>query len=50
MDNVISGTLPQVIAATLTMLVCVTFRVPYGFQRAIYALLISRETFVEDTL
>jgi hypothetical protein len=40
----------MVIAATLTMLVCVTFRVPYSFQGAIYALLISRETLVEDTL
>jgi multidrug resistance protein MdtO len=34
----------MVIAATLVMIVCMTFRVPYGFQGAIYALLISRET------
>jgi multidrug resistance protein MdtO len=31
------------IAATLIMIVCMTFRVPYGFQGAIFALLISRE-------
>ncbi len=34
----------MVIAATLVMLICVTFRIPYGFQGAIYALLITRES------
>jgi multidrug resistance protein MdtO len=34
----------MVIAATLVMIICMTFRVPYGFQGAIYALLISRES------
>jgi multidrug resistance protein MdtO len=33
----------MVIAATLVMIICMTFRIPYGFQGAIYALLISRE-------
>ena len=32
------------IAATLVMIVTMTFRLPYGFQGAIYALLISRES------
>jgi multidrug resistance protein MdtO len=31
------------LAATLVMIICMTFRIPYGFQGAIYALLISRE-------
>jgi multidrug resistance protein MdtO len=35
--------LRMVIAATLTMLICMTFRVPYGFQAAIYALIVSRQ-------
>jgi len=34
----------MVIAATLVMIICMTFRVPYAFQGAIYVLLISRET------
>jgi len=34
----------MVISATLVMILCMTFRVPYAFQGAIYALLISRET------
>jgi multidrug resistance protein MdtO len=34
----------MVIAATLIMIICMTFRIPYGFQGAIYALLISRES------
>jgi multidrug resistance protein MdtO len=34
----------MVIAATLVMIICVTFRIPYGFQGAIYALLVSRES------
>jgi multidrug resistance protein MdtO len=34
----------MVIAATLVMIVCMTFRIPYAFQGAIYVLLISRET------
>jgi len=33
----------MVISATLTMLICMTFRIPYGFQGAIYALLVSRQ-------
>jgi multidrug resistance protein MdtO len=32
------------IAATLIMIVCMTFRIPYAFQGALYALLISRES------
>jgi multidrug resistance protein MdtO len=32
------------IAATLIMIVCMTFRIPYAFQGAVYALLISRES------
>ena len=32
------------IAATLVMIVCMTFRIPFAFQGAIYALLISRES------
>jgi multidrug resistance protein MdtO len=35
--------LRMVIAATLTMLICMTFRIPYGFQAAIYALIVSRQ-------
>jgi multidrug resistance protein MdtO len=31
-------------AATLIMIICMTFRIPYAFQGAVYALLISRET------
>lgn len=31
------------IAATLIMIVCVTFQIPYAFQGAIYAFLVSRE-------
>ena len=34
----------MVIAATLVMIVCMTFRIPYGFQGAIYVLFISRES------
>jgi multidrug resistance protein MdtO len=33
----------MVIAATFSMIICMTFRIPYGFQAAIFALLISRE-------
>ena len=33
----------MVLAATLVMIVTMTFRIPYGFQGAIYALIISRE-------
>jgi multidrug resistance protein MdtO len=33
----------MVIAATLAMIICMTFRIPDGFQAAIFALLISRE-------
>ena len=32
------------LAATLVMIICMTFRIPYGFQGAIFALLISRES------
>src|SRR4030095_15918870 len=32
------------IAATLVMIITMTFRIPYGFQGAVYALLISRES------
>src|ERR1700741_2030031 len=32
------------IAATLVMIVCMTFRVPYAYQGAIYVLMISRQT------
>src|SRR5689334_14066112 len=34
----------MVIAATLIMIVCMTFRIPFAFQGAIYALMISRES------
>jgi len=33
----------MVLAATLVMIICMTFRLPYAFQGAIYALIISRE-------
>ena len=33
----------MVMAATLVMIICMTFRIPYGYQGTIYALLISRE-------
>jgi multidrug resistance protein MdtO len=33
----------MVLAATLAMIICMTFRIPYGFQATIFALLISRE-------
>jgi multidrug resistance protein MdtO len=36
--------LRMVLAATLVMLLCMTFRIPYGFQGAIYALLLTRES------
>ena len=32
------------VAATLVMIVCMTFRIPFAFQGAIYALLISRDS------
>jgi multidrug resistance protein MdtO len=39
-----TGTVARmVIAATLAMIICMTFRIPYGFQAAIYALIVSRE-------
>ena len=34
----------MVISATLIMVVCMTFRIPYAWQGAIYALLVSRES------
>jgi multidrug resistance protein MdtO len=34
----------MVLAATLVATICLTFRIPYGFQGAIYALFISRES------
>ena len=33
----------MVTAATLVMIICMTFRIPYAFQGAIYALIVSRE-------
>ena len=33
----------MVIAATLVMMTCMVFRIPYAFQGAIYALIVSRE-------
>src|SRR5215468_12152098 len=33
----------MVIASTLVMIIVMTFRIPYGFQGAVYTLLISRE-------
>jgi len=39
-----TGTVARmVLAATLVMIICMTFRIPYGFQGAIYALIVSRE-------
>jgi multidrug resistance protein MdtO len=39
-----AGTVARmVIAATLVMIICMTFRIPRAFQGAVYALLISRE-------
>ena len=35
----------MVIASTLVMVVCMTYRIPYAAFGAIYALLITRETF-----
>ena len=34
----------MVLAATLVMIICNTFRIPYAFLGGIYALLISRES------
>jgi len=34
----------MVIAATLVMVVCMVFRIPYAFQGSIYALIVSRES------
>src|SRR5271165_5006658 len=34
----------MVTAAALVMIVCMTFRIPYSWQGAIYALLVSRES------
>src|SRR5262245_24283155 len=40
-----AGTVARMtIAATLVMIITMTFRLPYGFQGAVYALLISRES------
>jgi multidrug resistance protein MdtO len=33
----------MVVAATLLMIICMTFRIPYAFQGALFALLITRE-------
>ena len=33
----------MVIAATLAMIICMTFRIPFGFQAALYALIVSRQ-------
>jgi multidrug resistance protein MdtO len=34
----------MVIAATLVMVICMVYRIPYAFQGAIYALIVSRES------
>jgi multidrug resistance protein MdtO len=34
----------MVIAGTLVMIICMVFRIPYAFQAAIYALIVSRES------
>jgi multidrug resistance protein MdtO len=34
----------MVVAATIVMIICMVFRIPYGFQGAIFALLITRES------
>jgi multidrug resistance protein MdtO len=34
----------MVVSATLVMIICMTFRIPYAFQSAIFVLLISRES------
>jgi multidrug resistance protein MdtO len=34
----------MVIAATLVMMICMVFRIPYAFQGAVYALIVSRES------
>jgi multidrug resistance protein MdtO len=34
----------MVIAATVVMVICMVFRIPYAFQGAIYALIVSRES------
>jgi multidrug resistance protein MdtO len=34
----------MVIAATLVMIICETFRIPYAFEGAIYTLIVSRES------
>jgi multidrug resistance protein MdtO len=34
----------MVFAATLVMIICMVFRIPYGFQAALFALLVSRES------
>jgi multidrug resistance protein MdtO len=34
----------MVIAATLVMIICETFRIPYAFEGAIYTLIISRKS------
>ncbi|HWO31996.1 MAG TPA: hypothetical protein VNO32_24635, partial [Candidatus Acidoferrum sp.] len=34
----------MVIAATLVMVICMAFRIPYAFQGSIYALIVSRES------
>ena len=39
-----AGTIVRmVLAATLVMIICMTFRIPRAFQGAVYALMISRE-------
>jgi len=35
----------MVIAATLAMIICMTFRIPRAFQGTVYALIISRKIF-----
>jgi len=34
----------MVLAATLVMIICVTFRIPYAFEGAIYTFIVLRES------
>ena len=40
-----AGTVTRmVLAATLVMIICMTFRIPYAFEGAIYTFIVSRES------
>ena len=40
-----AGTIARmVLAATLVMIICVTFRIPYAFEGAIYTFIVLRES------